>query len=210
MWPHVQLSEQIRYWGTLVCCWDVKQASNQQTRKVITLCQPDVSTARRVQIWKISTLLAKCSCRSDLTIPTACSTTPVIVWREILYVHGPMSRQRCQTDVLRSACWGPICSKFAEVEMPANKLYDLIVCGHIKPWTQQTMDTSAMLQVVQRGGTSVVIRSDFRCWRSPFDFSSASFHEVACSIPWISHWGKTRPYAVFSYLFHHSGGHGAI
>ena len=28
MWQHVKLSEQIRPWGTLACCWDVKQPSN--------------------------------------------------------------------------------------------------------------------------------------------------------------------------------------
>ena len=31
MWQHVKLSEQIRLWDTLACCWDVKQASNQPT-----------------------------------------------------------------------------------------------------------------------------------------------------------------------------------
>ena len=30
---HVKLSEQIRPWDTLACCWDVKQASNQPTNK---------------------------------------------------------------------------------------------------------------------------------------------------------------------------------
>ena len=28
MWQHVKLSEQIRPWDTLACCWDVKQATN--------------------------------------------------------------------------------------------------------------------------------------------------------------------------------------
>ena len=31
VWQHVKLSEQIRPRDTLACCWDVKQASNQQT-----------------------------------------------------------------------------------------------------------------------------------------------------------------------------------
>ena len=31
MWQHVKLSEQIRPWGTLACCWDVKQPTNKQT-----------------------------------------------------------------------------------------------------------------------------------------------------------------------------------
>ena len=31
MWQHVKLSEQIRPWDTLACCWDVKQPTNQQT-----------------------------------------------------------------------------------------------------------------------------------------------------------------------------------
>ena len=29
MWQHVELSEQIRPWDTLACCWDVKQPSNK-------------------------------------------------------------------------------------------------------------------------------------------------------------------------------------
>ena len=31
VWQHVLLSEQIRPWDTLACCWDVKQATNKQT-----------------------------------------------------------------------------------------------------------------------------------------------------------------------------------
>ena len=31
MWQHVKLSEQIRPWDTLACCWDVKQPTNKQT-----------------------------------------------------------------------------------------------------------------------------------------------------------------------------------
>ena len=31
VWQHVKVSEQIRPLDTLACCWDVKQASNQQT-----------------------------------------------------------------------------------------------------------------------------------------------------------------------------------
>ena len=31
VWQHVNLSEQIYLWETLACCWDAKQASNQQT-----------------------------------------------------------------------------------------------------------------------------------------------------------------------------------
>ena len=30
LWQHVRLSEQIRPWDTLACCWDVKQATNKQ------------------------------------------------------------------------------------------------------------------------------------------------------------------------------------
>ena len=30
MWQHVQLSEQIRPWDTLACCWDVKQQTTNQ------------------------------------------------------------------------------------------------------------------------------------------------------------------------------------
>ena len=30
VWQHVKLSEQIRPWDTLACCWDVKQPSNKQ------------------------------------------------------------------------------------------------------------------------------------------------------------------------------------
>ena len=29
VWQHVKLSEQIRPWDTLACCWDVKQPTNQ-------------------------------------------------------------------------------------------------------------------------------------------------------------------------------------
>ena len=35
MWQHVNLSEQIRPWDTLACCWDVKQPTNKQTSVVI-------------------------------------------------------------------------------------------------------------------------------------------------------------------------------
>ena len=31
MWQHIKLSKQIRSWGTLACCWDVKQHTDQQT-----------------------------------------------------------------------------------------------------------------------------------------------------------------------------------
>ena len=31
VWQHVQLSEQIRPWDTLACCWDVRQPTNRQT-----------------------------------------------------------------------------------------------------------------------------------------------------------------------------------
>ena len=31
VWQHVKLSEQIRPWDTLACCWDVKQTTNKQT-----------------------------------------------------------------------------------------------------------------------------------------------------------------------------------
>ena len=30
-WQHVKLSEQIRPWDTLACCWDVKQPTNKLT-----------------------------------------------------------------------------------------------------------------------------------------------------------------------------------
>ena len=30
VWQHAHLSEQIRPWDTLACCWDVKQATNKQ------------------------------------------------------------------------------------------------------------------------------------------------------------------------------------
>ena len=33
VWQHVQLSEQIRPWDTLACCWDVKQPTNKQTKR---------------------------------------------------------------------------------------------------------------------------------------------------------------------------------
>ena len=30
VWQHIKLSEQIRPWGTLACCWDIKQPTNKQ------------------------------------------------------------------------------------------------------------------------------------------------------------------------------------
>ena len=33
MWQHVKLSEQIRPWDTLACCWDVKQPTNKQAHR---------------------------------------------------------------------------------------------------------------------------------------------------------------------------------
>ena len=33
VWQHVQLSEQIRPWDTLACCWDVKHPTNKQTKE---------------------------------------------------------------------------------------------------------------------------------------------------------------------------------
>ena len=31
VWQHIKLSEQTRPWGTLACCWDIKQPTNKQT-----------------------------------------------------------------------------------------------------------------------------------------------------------------------------------
>ena len=45
MWQHVKLSEQIRPWDTLACCWDVKQPTNKlpqpprQPFLALTLCR---------------------------------------------------------------------------------------------------------------------------------------------------------------------------
>ena len=36
VWQHVQLSEQIRPWDTLACCWDVNQPTNQPTNQHTT------------------------------------------------------------------------------------------------------------------------------------------------------------------------------
>ena len=35
MWQHVKLSEQIRPWDTLTCCWDVKQPTKKQTVELL-------------------------------------------------------------------------------------------------------------------------------------------------------------------------------
>ena len=35
VWQHVKLSEQIRPWDTLACCWDVKQPTNQPTPTLV-------------------------------------------------------------------------------------------------------------------------------------------------------------------------------
>ena len=37
MWQHVKLSEQIRHWDTLACCWHVDQPTNQQTNCAVCL-----------------------------------------------------------------------------------------------------------------------------------------------------------------------------
>ena len=44
MWQHVQLSEQIRPWDTLACCWGVKQPTNKQTP--LHLCDHSREIAR--------------------------------------------------------------------------------------------------------------------------------------------------------------------
>ena len=38
VWQHVNLSEQIRPWDTLACCWDVRQPTNQETSNIFPLC----------------------------------------------------------------------------------------------------------------------------------------------------------------------------
>ena len=37
VWQHVKLSEQIRPWDTLACCWDVKQPTNNQQTNVVII-----------------------------------------------------------------------------------------------------------------------------------------------------------------------------
>ena len=41
VWQHVNLSEQIRPWDTLACCWDVKQANKQPTYLSVVGHTPD-------------------------------------------------------------------------------------------------------------------------------------------------------------------------
>ena len=38
MWQHVKLSEQVRPWDTLACCWDVKQPTYKPTSKLKYFC----------------------------------------------------------------------------------------------------------------------------------------------------------------------------
>ena len=40
VWQHVKLSEQIRPWDTLACCWDVKQPTNKQSPPVDSRSEP--------------------------------------------------------------------------------------------------------------------------------------------------------------------------
>ena len=40
VWQHVTLSEQIRPWDTLVCCWDVKQLTNKHHHQ--NSCSPQL------------------------------------------------------------------------------------------------------------------------------------------------------------------------
>ena len=44
MWQHVQLSEQIRPWDTLACCWDVKQPTDKQTAPGSSVVRSDWSS----------------------------------------------------------------------------------------------------------------------------------------------------------------------
>ena len=38
VWQHVNLSEQIRPWDTLACCWDVKQPTDKQSPALSVFC----------------------------------------------------------------------------------------------------------------------------------------------------------------------------
>ena len=68
MWQHVNLSEQIRPWGTLACCWDVKQPTNNSITEVcLSLLLKCVCRYYRsvfVAITEVClSLLQKCVCR---------------------------------------------------------------------------------------------------------------------------------------------------
>ena len=60
MWQHVNLSEQIRPWDTLACCWDVKQATHKPTN---CLCKQTRLTLLPTLIiyWTLQTLIIHCS-----------------------------------------------------------------------------------------------------------------------------------------------------
>ena len=52
---HVKLSEQIRPWDTLACCWDVKQPTNQQTLLCYVTSSPStwsVQPVSAVTTWR--------------------------------------------------------------------------------------------------------------------------------------------------------------
>ena len=57
VWQHVKLSEQIRPWDTLPCCWDVKQPTNNNHH--LSLCVGDSSQSGE-EIAKISDCAFEC------------------------------------------------------------------------------------------------------------------------------------------------------
>ena len=58
MWQHVKLSEQIRPWDTLACCWDVKQPTNKQTSMGFAAHAPLFGS--RAKLWTLSLVSDRC------------------------------------------------------------------------------------------------------------------------------------------------------
>ena len=55
VWQHVKLSEQIRPWDTLACCWDVKQPTNKQSSSAFDLM---VALTRSSLPWVLHTWMS--------------------------------------------------------------------------------------------------------------------------------------------------------
>ena len=83
VWQHVHITEQIRPCDTLACCWDVKQATNQQYRTsdhctcghstivvsvILQLCYP---TSFRCAISRVATVLSRSSSYHCAINPTS-------------------------------------------------------------------------------------------------------------------------------------------
>ena len=104
VWQHVKLSEQIRPWDTLACCWDVKQLTNQQTNSDLKIGTP---VAALPCVWRyraiagtgVSTLwlgqMASLICNFCLSV--AACTSHCELTLNVLYHTIP--HQLCRSEV---------------------------------------------------------------------------------------------------------------